>query len=250
MKIFLRNFKLNPLSKLLPGLALGLVILSGSVLARSAFAADHLDGAVASADPAADITDVYAWMQNQNQINLVLNVFPLASSSSKFSDSVQYVFRVNSQSAYGQVEQENLLICTFSAEQTVSCELNDNALVTDVDASSTSGQLSSDGNFRIYAGLRNDPFFFDLTNFNIVRTTVRDAAASLEFDEAGCPTVDSATQGVLVSALTGSGGLNGANSPPADFFGSLNVLSIVVQADKSLFGAGPLYSVSASTHRR
>lgn len=211
---------------------------------NKAEAADHLDGPAVSSDPAADITDIFAWMQDSNQINLALNVFPLANETSQFSDSVQYVFNISSLVGFGQVASTSTVICTFSAAQNITCELNGAEVVSDVSASSTAGVTNELGNFRVFAGLRNDPFFFDASNFNAVRTTVRDAAASLEFDEAGCPLLDEATQGVLVSTLTG--GVN----PPSDFFGSLNVLSIVIQADKNLFGPGPLYSVAASTNRR
>jgi|GEM_PF-2991867 len=220
-------------------------------LVQSSFAADHLDGDLASGDPAADITDVYAWMQNSEKINLILNVFPLANESSKFSDSVKYNFLVNSQASYGadSNSNSNTLECSFSIEQQVSCKLNGDTIVENVDASSPEGVVSSDGSFKIFTGLRNDSFFFDLTNFNAVRTTVRDAASSLNFDAAGCPTLDTETKDVLVSSLVGAGGLPETNSPAVDFFSELNVLSIVVQADKNLFGSGPLYSVSASTGR-
>ena len=213
-------------------------------------AADHLDGPGVSSDPAADITDVYAWMQNGSLINLVMNVFPFASADSQFSDSVDYVFRVNSFASYGSEATESQIVCYFSDEELVTCKLNGRTLVENVDASVSGGVVSDDGLFRIYTGLRNDPFFFDLTNFNSVRTTVRDAAASLSFDEAGCPTVDSATQTALVNALVGAGGLPGTNSPAEDSFASGNILAIVVQAERGLFGSGPLYGVSASTHRK
>ena len=217
---------------------------------RHANAADHLDGPTVVTDPAADITDVYAWMQDSTTINLILNVFPLADSSSQFSDGVRYVFNIRSLASYGGEGTSRVLSCEFSTDQLVTCELDGNDLVANVSASSPEGVLNADGVFRIFAGPRNDPFFFDLTNFNTVRTTVRDAAASLDFDEAGCPLLDQATQDVLVSTLTGAGGLPGANSPASDFFSPLNVLSIVIQADRNLFGPGPLYSVSAATFRK
>src|SRR5262252_5542093 len=56
-------------------------------------AADHLDGPAASADPAADITDVFAWMSSDAKTAyMIMNVVPLATTSSKFSTAVQYVF--------------------------------------------------------------------------------------------------------------------------------------------------------------
>jgi hypothetical protein len=226
--------------------ALAVVLSLGSFLL---VAADHLDGPSASADKAADITDVYAWMQDADKINLIMNVHPLADSTSKFSDSVQYVFHVNSSASYGAAQTETKLVCVFEEDQKVSCYVGETAVVEEADASATTGASSADGKFKVFAGLRNDPFFFDLDNFNLTRTTVRDAASSLTFDTAGCPTLDGATRATLVATVTGSGGgATGTHNPGQDFFGSLNVLSIVVQADRTLFGNGPVYSVWGSTH--
>lgn len=224
--------------------------LLATIFSSTCFAADHIDGPAAIAEPAADITDIFAWAQNGSQLNLILSVFPRANESSRFSDAVQYVFRVRSQSNVSQVDRESLIVCTFTAEQAITCALDGVELVTNQDASDPSGVVSTDGNFRVFAGLRRDPFFFAANNFNTVRRAVRDAAPSLEFDEAGCPTLDQATQDVLVSTLVGAGGLPGAESPATDFFANLNTLSIVVQLDRGLLGNGPLYAVSASTHRR
>lgn len=226
------------------------ILLLMCLISNYSLAADHLDGPAASSDPAADITDIYAWMQDSNRINLVMNVFPLASETSRFSNSVSYVFHIRSLAAYGQANQRSTVICEFDVNQNLTCEVNGFELVNSVNASSPSGVQSSVAGFKVFAGLRNDPFFFDANNFNTVRATVRDAASSLSFDEAGCPTLDDATKSVLVSSLTGSGGLEGSNVPAKDFFTGLNTLSLVIQADKNLFGLGPLYSVSATTHRK
>lgn len=191
-----------------------LLFLAGPI---QGFAADHLDGPTASSDPAADITDVYAWLQNADKLNLIMNVFPLANSSSRFSDSVQYVFHIDGLSGYGASGKTNTIVCSFDTTQAVTCRVNGDIVVSEVDASLTSGVTNSDSTFRIFTGLRNDPFFFDLTNFNVVRQLVSEAAPALDFDEAGCPSLDQTTQSVLVSTLTGSGGLDGANAPAQDF---------------------------------
>src|SRR5690349_16154564 len=71
--------------------------------APSARAADHLDGPAAKAAAESDITDVYAWMSaDKSKVNLIMNVSPAATTMSKFSDKVQYVFHLNSQGAYGE----------------------------------------------------------------------------------------------------------------------------------------------------
>ena len=76
-----------------------LLLMSGG----AALAADHLDAPGTQADPAADINDLYAWMSaDGSALNLVMTVFPAATDTSMFSDSVQYVFHLNSSQAYGE----------------------------------------------------------------------------------------------------------------------------------------------------
>lgn len=218
-------------------------VLSGTL----SLAADHLDGPAALKDPATDITDVYAWMQDADSINLIMNVHPLADANSRFTTTGEYLFTINSMAAYGGAATESQLICRFASNTSVTCTLNGNILVSAVDPSATAGVTNTGNTFRIFAGLRNDAFFFDLANFNTVRETVRDAASGLDFDEAGCPTLDNGTRSALVNTLTGQpGGLPNATAT-ANFFGSLNTLSIVIQADRTLFGNGPIYAVSAAT---
>ena len=214
-------------------------------------AADHLDGPAVQSDPAADITDVYTWMEDDTHLNVVLNLFPLADETSKFSTAIQYAVHINSSAGYGQPQTEKLLLCTFSEAQRITCQLDDAIIINNQDASSTSGVTGQGGDVKVFAGLRKDPFFFDLENFNLARTTVRDAAPSLTFDEAGCPELDNGTRAALVATVTGTeGGLEGTNVPGVNFFATLNVMSIVVQLDTSLLGPGPVYSVWASTHAR
>ena len=57
---------------------------------------DHFSGPRALADPAADITDVYAFPspQRPGHLVLVMNVLPLAAATSLFSDALSYRFRV------------------------------------------------------------------------------------------------------------------------------------------------------------
>src|ERR1700757_3961404 len=76
--------------------------LAASPLCRIAGAADHADGPRASADPSADITDVFAWMSpNAARLNLVMDLVRNATPASRFSDSVQYVFHTSSRASFG-----------------------------------------------------------------------------------------------------------------------------------------------------
>ena len=58
--------------------------------------ADHFSGPRALADPASDITDVFAFPspERPGHLVLVLNVFPIAAPTALFSDALIYRFRL------------------------------------------------------------------------------------------------------------------------------------------------------------
>lgn len=210
-------------------------------------AADHLDGPKASADPAADITDLFAWMSpDAKTVYLIMNVFPQATTSSKFSNAVQYVFHVTSRNNFGDAASNPVdIICTFETNQKVSCWAGSEYV--NGDASSTSGITSGSGKLKVFAGLRDDPFFFNLDGFKHTADSVKGAASSLTFDPAGCPNLPPATAAALRMQLR----TNPNGGPPVDFFARLNVLSLVLSVDKSLLTkGGSLISVWASTNAR
>lgn len=210
-----------------------------------AFAADHIDSPAAVADPAADITDTYSWMDGNNLV-MVMDVVPFADTASKFSDQVQYVFHTQSGASMSALTGAEMnVICTFDTAQKISCWAGDKDYVTG-DASQTAGLTSMNGKFKVFAGLRDDPFFFNLDGFTDTVTTVEGAASSLTFNAAGCPALDSATSTTLVTKLKQDG--NGGAGK--DKFAGANVLSIVLSIDKTLVTpAGPVVAMWASTNK-
>jgi hypothetical protein len=170
-----------------------------------------------------------------------------ATASSRFSDSVQYVFHTSSKATFdGTASDEVPVVCEFDAQQTVECWAGDDAYVTG-DASNLTGITSSDGKLRVFAGLRNDPFFFNLSGFRATAETVAGAAGGLTFDAAGCPAVDDATSSALVTQLMSAPGGGAA----VDSFANFNVLALVVVVEKSILTTnGPIVAVSASTRRQ
>lgn len=213
-----------------------------------ASAADHIDGPQASADPAADITDVFAWMTpDASKVILVMDLTRNADVTSRFSDSVQYVFHTTSSASYGGAKSDDVpVICQFDPQQRVECWAGDDAFVTG-DASSLSGITSENGRLRVFTGLRNDPFFFNLAGFRETARIVTGAASSLTFDAAGCPAVDSATSNALVTQLQSAPG----GGPAPDSFANFNVIAIVVEVDKTILTKnGSILSVAAATYRR
>jgi len=237
---------------------IGAVCIVSVVLAtRVARSADHLDSPKVKMDPTTDINDLYSWMDGNNLV-LAMTLFPAAmapppadagpdaGAGSKFSNAVQYVIHTSSGASFGSATTvKEDVICTFDASQKISCWVGNDEYVTG-DASPTTGLASADGKVKVFAGIRADPFFFNLDGFKNAVATVESVAGSLTFDPAGCPILNAAQGALLRTQLTTApdGG------PPADFFGPLNGLAIVLSIDKSLMTkGGPIVSTWASTHR-
>jgi len=226
---------------------IAVAILATLLLSQSSRSADHVDGPAASADPAADITDVFAWMSPDAQrVFLVMSLVRNATTASKFSDSVQYVFHTTSRPSFGAPPSpEVAIICTFNQAQTIQCWAGDDDYVTG-DASNINGIFSDDGRFRVFAGLRNDAFFFNLAGLREASRMVAAAAASLQLDPAGCPQLDAATSAALVTQLKSAPG----GGPAMNNFDKFNVLAIVIAIDKSVLTKnGPILSLWGSTNR-
>ena len=226
--------------------ALGLSALAVALFAAPlALAADHQDGPAATAEPAADITDVFAWMSpDASMVNLVMDVFPFAGATPQFSNAVQYVFHTSSRASFGAAVGGTVnVICTFDTAQNISCWAGDEYVTGN--ASSTSGLSSASGKLKVFAGMRNDPFFFNLDGFKATVADVTAVKGSLTFDPNGCPMLDGPTATALVTQLK-SAPDGGA---PQDHFLGANLLSLVVQLDKSILTAGgPVVCVWAATH--
>jgi hypothetical protein len=208
-------------------------------------AADHIDSPSATAEPGADITDVYAWMSGDaSKVNMVLDVHHMASADSAFSPAVQYALHINSAAAFGASESsEARILCQFYTPSAIECWLGDEYL--EGDPSDPEGIVSQSGKLRVFAGRRDDPFFFELAGFKETVKTVTSVSSGLTFDAEGCPAVDAETAAALVGQLqSGPDGAAASNS-----FAGSSVLAIAVQVDKSLVTAGgPVLGVWASTH--
>jgi hypothetical protein len=222
--------------------ALAAAVALGASLVGSVDAADHGDSPRAAADPAADIADLYAWMDSTDgeKLNLIMTL----AANGAFSDAVDYVFHINS-------DDDGPLGPNPQVETTITCNFDDSGLVTcegggssvSGDASDEAGLTSTDGYLRVFAGLRDDPFFFNSTGFGATVEAVIAAATGeppLEFDDDGCPQLDDATAAQLRSVI--------GTAPNGDDFGGRNALALVVQIDRSrVTGNGDILGIWAST---
>ncbi len=229
-------------------------ILTAAVMVnRAAHSADHLDSPAVVADHTIDINDVYTWMDT-GRLVVAVTLYPNApTTGALFSTAAQYVIHTTSTANYGNPSSAKFdIICTFAgttAPQTISCWAGPPPNATEYvtgDPSSTNGLASSDGKFKVFAGLRADPFHFNLLGFKNTVATVEGAAGGLTFNDAGCPQLDPPTAALLRSQLA----TQPDGGPAQDFFAAFNALAIVVSIDKTLInGGGPIVSVWAATHK-
>jgi len=250
--------------------ALGLIAALGSM--QRGYAADHLDSANLASNPLADINDVYVWMNGDaTKVNLAMTISPADPGDRVFGPDVQYVFHVTSKTDLGVLVpggDETRVICTFASSASAECWIADNDGTKDYvtgDPSNASGITSQSGKVRLFAGRRSDPFFFNLQGFRDAVAAVKQTSMDplFQVDAAGCPircsTTDlncGAAAGAVRTVLAAQRPLPDPAPVPAcpednrDCFINLDVLAIVLQADKTLFNSNDNTTIAVwgSTH--
>jgi hypothetical protein len=208
--------------KLLMAFACSALLVGGIVIA-----ADHIDApsvtGPSSTSLATDITDVYAFQSPADNTKMVLvaNVAGLLTPGAKTTDAkfgsnvlyemnidntgdnvedlvIQFIVQNGRVRAYGPVAP--------AATGTTST-IRTNGAITEVDVTANGAAPivgTGTNGMKLFAGPRDDPFFFDLTRFKEII-----AGTQTSF-----------------------------RSPGVDFFGGLNVLSLVVELPKTLLGTG------------
>ena len=202
-------------------------------------ASDHLDSPSVIADPRADIGDLYAWMAPDGRhLNVVMTIV-----GHTFSDKIAYVFHIDSGSKFGRSTSTVNLTCRFASATSATCALgNEDRL--DGDASSTAGLMSKRGTFRLFAGLRDDPFFNNVRGTRAMYDVATKAlAGTAHYDAAGCPQFDSVQSEAIRDAWRHTGG-----GPATNFLRGWTPDSIVASIDLgSITKGGPLVAVWAAT---
>jgi len=204
----------------LASVASAAVILAIGLAPVGAFAADHLDSPTVSAMGSADLTDVYAFSTHDKQRSiLIANVNPgagaLPNSTNYFGTGVQYNITVDTN---GDTTPDVTYTLRFGAptsahHQSVSISRNGQAW----GSGTTESTISLRGGARLWAGLRDDPFFFDLDAFK-------------------------------GNVLGVDNGRKLCDANKTDFFKGLNVSSIVLLVPNSdIGGTGTTVGISANT---
>jgi Polyketide cyclase / dehydrase and lipid transport/Domain of unknown function (DUF4331) len=139
---------------------------------------DHVDGPRSIGDPSIDLTDLFAFTspENAGRTVLIANVFPSAGVSAIFSNAVNHsiVIRRMAVAGLGNAakfrpdDREYRFNCRFSSLERGTDDSNpiQRGICTMPDGQELSfvvnderGATSPDGVFRVFAGLRSDPFF-------------------------------------------------------------------------------------------
>ena len=220
------------------------ILLAACLAAGSALplvqASDHLDTPTVIADPAADIGDLYAWTAaDGKRLNLVLDIV-----GKKFSDRIVYAFHIDSGTRVGATSATATVACRFDADQRVRCWAGDKDRVSG-DASKPEGIESRDGRLRVFAGLRDDPFFNNVKGIRAGYDAAAQALASgAGSDTAGCPAFDAATSREILSRGSHTDG-----GPAKNFLAGWATAALVVSVDlERVNGGGPLLGVWAGTY--
>jgi len=212
--------------------------------AVTAQSADHTDSPAVTADPTADIADVYVFMNGPNDVIFAMTLYPNAPSGAQFSDGVAYVLHTSSATTFGTPTSNVDITATFSTAQAISLWVGQSEFVTG-NAGDPTGLTTPDGKVTVFAGLRADPFFFNLDGFHATLADIIDAGP-LPANDAGCPTLPAPTAAALVAQL----GSSPDGGPARNNFANSNALAIVVRVDKSLVTrGGPLISVWGATYQ-
>jgi len=201
-------------------------------------ASDHLDTAAVIADPASDIGDLYAWTSRDGKrLNLVMTIV-----GGKFSDHVRYEFHVDSGRSVGHTTATASIACEFNSAFAPDCRLGDIDRARG-DASGEAGIDSERHRFRVFAGLRDDPFFNNVRGTRAALNVAGAALGAAPRDRDGCPRIDAAVSSKMLDEWRHTEGHAAAN-----LLAGWTTAALVIEVDLAAIDrGGPLLGVWATT---
>jgi hypothetical protein len=211
------------------------------LLATAARASDHLDSPTVSRDAAADIGDFYAWMSpDTKRLNLVMTLV-----GASFSDRFDYVFHIDSGPAVGATTVSLSLKCRFATAGTIDCHAGNRDHAAG-DASHMPGVTGEHKRFRVFADLRDDPFFNNMRGSRAALSIAAAALPGASRDAGGCPRFDAATSSRIIDEWRHTDGKPGAN-----FLAGWKTAAIVIEIDVAAVNeGGPVLGLWATTEAR
>ncbi len=221
-------------------LALGVCVCLWIFQMPSTKASDHLDTPTVINDPAADIGDLYAWMAPTGRhVNLAMTIV-----GKKFSDRLQYVFHIDSGEKFGKTRKSSRIVCHFTGQNVAECWVDEVDYVKGM-ADDPQGLTSQNKKFKVFAGLRDDPFF---NNVRGTRAALNTALLALKNgtskDLAGCPSFDSAVSKTIFDKWRQT-----EDGDAKNFLAGWKTAAIVISIDlETVSQGGKQLAIWASTH--
>lgn len=204
-------------------------LLFSTALTATTRASDHLDSPATVANPQADIGDMYAWMSPDGQrLNLAMTI-----QGHTFSDKVRYALHIDSGKSFSHTSASTTIECRFADANAVKCQLG-TADSASGDPTNPAGLEGRNHRFRVYAALRDDPFYNNIKGllgaYQTASTAIKNGAA---MDTAGCAHFDAATTNAVRDQMGHTEGGAAQN-----FLYNWTVSAIVVSVDLSAVSKG------------
>lgn len=206
-----------------------IAVASGAYL----IAADHIDApgvtGAGSASIGSDITDVYSFASGDNMVFVVNTqglLSPSATATATFDEEVMIEINIDNSSTKDNIEDlviqatfEGGKVRVYGPAAPVTTGLQSTLLGTvAVEAAITMGAtpvIGTNNGIKVFAGPRDDPFFFDLAQF----------------------------KAILAGTATSF------NNPGTDTFAGTNVMALVIEVPKSQLGTGTI-NIWATSNRK
>lgn len=188
-------------------------------ISAPAHAADHLDTPSVIADPRLDIGDLFAWTTPDRRLNLVLDLV-----GKTLSPQASYVFHVDAGPVFGVTRRALDIVCRAPEPGRIACDAG-RSLRLEGDMGAI--LASADSRMRLFAGLRDDPFFNNVRGSRAAYGVAQAAvAAGAPVDKAGCATLgpDAVTELRRTWRMTDGG-------PGRNFLKGWTTAAIVVSLD-------------------
>lgn len=215
---------------------IALAVVCAVAIASGAYliAADHID-APAVTGKGSDITDLYAYQSPSNTNNLVFVVntqgllAPSATGAAAFDPEVMVEINIDNSSVKDNIEDlviqatfEGGKVTTHGPVAPIQTGLTSTLVTTgptisaNITAYSSAPQIGESSGIKIFAGPRDDPFFFDLNQYKKVI----------------------------------AGTATAFNNPGDDTFKGTNVMSFVIEVPKSTLGSGTINAWATSNRKK
>jgi hypothetical protein len=150
-----------------------------------------------------------------------------------FADKVKYVIHVDSGTVFGHTSASTSIVCRFSAANAVSCRVG-NADSASGDPTDPTGLEGSNHLFRIYAALRDDPFYNNvkglLEAYQTANAAIKNGAP---VDSAGCAHFDQPTAKAILNQMGHTDG-----GPAQNLLYNWTVSALAISVDLSAVSRG------------